>query len=581
MHALGLEHEFHLTTLDNDLADLGGVYDVMSTSVNNVNWENQTFPGAWLIMIKAAKKKDLLYGKNPDNLKLAYFQRLLWKLNWGYIDGDTYYLAMLGDKVVELKYLYLFLCRDTFPDLSKISISLNDLYLVSDPNLTILTTDVSDPNVPLMIKVARGKAKVKLEKFPNIPPNENALSVWRFYKLYNGKGAHTIDVSVDRLAQLLKDYNEARVEDEYQNLIEVKSTEYVNMKIDDVIESHLEVTGNVLAIYEELYGYRLRVPDFQYIKSGDVYAGSYHVWFTLPEIKGVPRDVANYYSVLLLQWVEPLLFSYGMQDIDSLCKSTFRMCGNNMYSGFGSTDPESLLGRPKTLREVIRDGAIFYGDGGQGTISKKDFDTNVKGLDGNDIMFTEGSPRISPVLLSGGLKTYFDHIEDFSGGKGKMEKLIGNDVRFLRNYGDEHALTEEDGRLVYAYAENGWIVSKLSEKSVLDRRMFAFEVRIFDNSSLELMADKMESMALIFQHAVDTSPNIDWCFLYEDWHRAMAESLYYGHSAILNDNYLTTINKIFGTNISKTLSLDKFWEELNEALYARYKGSVIYKAFVG
>lgn len=580
MHALGLEHEFRLCWKDsNKLAKVESVYKVLIDSINSIDWEKQNIPGAWVMKIKASEDKDLLY--EGGNLKLAYFQRMLDKFEWERMDEFDYFLAVLNDEVIELKYLYLFLCRDSFPDLEKISINWNDLYLVSNPNLKILTVSARDPRVPDLIKISKGRAKIKAKKLPDIPINDDAMTILRFYTAYKQYApVATGIVNVHHLVKFMRDFFDERVEDEHQRLIEVKSVDYLGAKVSDVIKTHKEVTDNVVSVYEGFYGMGMKVPTSQYIKKqkNSLYSGSYHVWFTLPKIEGVPRDVANYYAVLLLQWVEPLLFSYGMQDIDYLCKSTFRMCGNNMYSGFGSTDPESLLGRPKTLREVIRDGADFYGEGGQGLVSKKDLDETVKGSNGEEILFTEGSPRISPVLLTGGAKTYFDYIEDFSGGE-NMEKLIGNDIRFLKNY-EGHILADEDGKIIYAYIEDGWVMTELSEESVLDRRMYAFEVRIFDNSSLELMEHKMESMALIFQHAVDTMPDVDWCFLDEDWHRAMAESLYHGHNAVLNDNYLRKVNEIFGTNISKTLSLDSFWEKLVEDLYDRYNKSTIYKAFV-
>ena len=598
MHGLGLEHEFKIVTDENKILENFSIRKLISDSVNSIDWKNREkeLPGGWLLRIKKFLKEDKKGKKDKkviidideimykEDIKIIYFYFLKEKVgSFRTTLNNTHYVAYINDNKVDVKYLYLFLGISSFPSLDKISITLDDIYLIRNPELVIIKhKEKCDCD-----RIQIGKKKtVSSEEYRYLDFNYKTLTLFQIYNFYKKSDVNiNNNLNVNDIFKLLMLTNSGIIEDEHQNLIEMKNLHYKDIKNKDVINFHKENTKFLQTMYNNVYEHNVTITDSQYVENNEVYSGSYHVWFTLPKVINMERDVANYHSVSLLQWIEPLIFTYGLNDINYKCKSTFRMCGNNIYSGFGSTDPEKLLGKTKTISDVINiidyvkyDNGNFHFDNDQIFLRKKELKDIITDINDEDIYFIEGSKRVDNILFNSGSKTYFDYIEEFSGTK-IPEKTIGNDIRFEKNYIDILLTRNSDGNLTYVYETEHGLNFNMTKQEKFNKRHFAFEVRFFDNSSLDLMQYKIDSMLLVFQHAIKTKFDEGWCFLDDDWNRAMAESLYHGHTTVLNSEYLNKINLFFNTDLSIYLSLEDFWYELIEILYQRYNKSKVYKSF--
>ena len=371
----------------------------------------------------------------------------------------------------------------------------------------------------------------------------------------------------------------SRLELEYNNLIEVVNRDYTNAKLKEVIRFH----RGVIKYIDELFRLvNLDIRAFSGNMLQNSYGGSYHVWFTLPPIKNVPRDRANCYAISLLQWMEPMLFVHKQQNLDNVCKGTYRMCLNNDYAAFGTVNPKRLLGKNMTFGELLNKDCIDYYDitnntfevVGQVRVKSDVLNKNVT-VDGSDLKFVDSITRIHSYIVAENV-TYIDQIERV---KGEIAGLVGNDIRVDTSFTGQGPVVVKNGEDLqigyYEYKTD--TLFPYGEKETLKSRMFAFEVRIFDNSTLTVMESKIKDILLIFERGVELASD-DWCFEHPVWHDAMATALLEGPEAVLSDAYINKINTLLGVDV-KNQPINAYWEEAFEIMFNKYSSGTYYRSF--
>lgn len=601
MHGLGLEHEFRL--IDKEGESYMYEIDIHSLMVEMLYTTNKKavmehLPGAWILetnklepptgnvnknkWVKNITKNLFKYG-----LKLVYFYILFNKIHIN--DHNKIYVAYVNGNPVDLKYLYIFNMKAKIPAWHEIVLTLDDFDLLNSPDLEIVSYRIKKlangtklDHIPI-----DGGIVVSYDAYATMPNNPETGTIFTLYDLMQED--FPIDGSnsdVETTLLLLDLYSEDVLEDEEQGLIEIKNINFRDVTIDEVLEVHRSVIDVLTTSVRYISDVDVEVPGQQYIEDYDeeLYTGSYHVWFTLPPTDVVPdRNMANYHAVSLLQWLEPLLFTSKLSDIDGPCKSTYRMCGNNVYGGFGSTNPELLKSKTMTYWEAYNDAEyrkmFHYYREEQLNVERSWFDKVIKGPDGQDFPFTSDAGRYQMVLFQEGY-TYFDYIEEFSGEKMDM-KMIGNDIRSIPNSRNLSVEVDKGELYVQNISIGPGGNTSMSEDDKVDAMWYAFEVRIFDNAPLDVMGDKMRAMVLIFYHAITSQFDEGWCFHSQVWQKAMAESLYYGSSHTLSSSYMTMINTFCDVDIDIALSIDDYWSNLVDILHDRYHSEPFVKRFFG
>lgn len=595
MHGLGLEHEFLMVNDDGTVEDVD-IHKLVYDAIDRIDWANlgDRFSGSW--MVKAINNRS----EGSPNIRIAYFITLMSRMKSPHFSNNHYHVAFINNVPVNIKYLYIFNGVTDIPPLDTIKVTMKDFDRLSDENLKIMTLPSSTNVLPSFLKdrqavAISNKKLVTFDKFASMlkTPVHFVMSMISYWSSEPMRDLEPNDEELESVIGIVEPFIEESMEWEYGGFTEVKNLEYKNVKISDVIDYHEDMEHRLIDFFRFMgvSGNISQVPIAK--KDGKtVYSGSYHVWFTLPSMPNMTKRESNYHSVNLFQWLEPIIFTAYVANVDSVCKATYRMCGNNIYSGFGSTDPKSLLGEEKTYEEYLKHATIPR-DGDQIILKDDMKDKIVMGIGGKPALFVEDSSRLHKVLQSNASKLYFDHINEWSDAP--VNKFVGNDIRFASSYmKPDLAMIDDELRLVDTIQRErlsvgsgriAMIREKITDleeqEKLLDESIrMAFEVRIFDNAPLDVMKDKIEMMILLFCHAVTIKFDRDRCFNDDNWHLAMAESLYNGSGGSLNSCYMSDISMILDINLCPTLNINEIYNMVKDNLYARYHKHMIYKSFV-
>ena len=424
--------------------------------------------------------------------------------------------------------------------------------------------------------------------------------------------------------------------------IEFKTFEFKNKNYKNMLDDLINIENTFFAIVNEIPEFKNLVNKYgkiTYHHTGSLnktivlnnlqnnfseilkdYAGSFHVWITIPYTsKDSPEIFINKHVNLAnrLQLLEPIFASYFTSpDIESIgnnlshSRTSLRQFLNN-YAGYGTSDISLLYGIDKSniseyylSKEDVLNGnkinvnlkkEIYYNDNiiknYDGLMNRSATSKNFKFLNYysnkncnnnfhiNDyIMQVFKNTKIRPLLDSYN-ETYLPLGADIR--TSNMNKLFYPSVE--NNYQKIYILEDNIFNLYY-YDKTNKIITKKpkynmkSYKKIMKDERIGIEFRIFDHFPTYNMIQFLAILAQIVSYTTINYNKLTKRELYinqQYWHDEMAKSMIKGFEYKLDNKYIKIIEKEFSINISKNEKnqingedfFNIFYEVMDKRLY--------------
>jgi len=345
---------------------------------------------------------------------------------------------------------------------------------------------------------------------------------------------------------------------------------------------------NIISLYDGV------LEDIIYTKD---YFGSYHLWLTMPS-KSLSKFVDETTKLAkLLQWVEPMFFSFYTNNIHN-GEGSFRY-RFNPNSGYGTSDPD-LFKKKITKFEYVRyidgrdmdnldldhikyaDDMCVYDNNGKKII-------NYEMLGERNITSDEILKRLSCNKKQ--IKTYLDILWEES----KIPDMrLGADIRSpywknnfipkLKKNWEPINIMKKDRR-IYRYYFNRETkkitqTPPYSKSKTKDRT--GFEFRVFDNMDIKHMQNIMNFSILIYIAIINKRKNnITKALLSSSWNRTLANCLMKGVNQFkLSNAYTKRICEMLEIKQKNFGNIVNLFQYCADELHNKYKNNSIYKKMV-
>jgi len=362
--------------------------------------------------------------------------------------------------------------------------------------------------------------------------------------------------------------------------------------------------------------------DYKFTEVVKDYAGSFHVWVTIPySSKELPELFINKHINLAnrLQLLEPIFASYFTSpDIESIgndlkhSRSSLRHFLNN-YAGYGTSDISLLYGIDKNNIDeyYLSKEDVLNGDKIDIYLKKKIYENNkiIKDYDGltqrygtsNNFKFLkENIDKNNNSIINDYLMQIFKNtkIKPFKNKYGYSTIIpLGADIRttsmnklFYKkvedNYKKVYILENNVFNLYYHDTINNIITNKPKynlkayKKFMKDERI-GIEFRIFDHFPTYEMIQFLAILSEIVCYSTLHYKTLEKKELYinqQYWHDEMAKSLISGFEYKLDTKYIKAIEKEFSIDISKNeISGEDFFNIFYDNMNKKLNKVEIYK----
>lgn len=389
--------------------------------------------------------------------------------------------------------------------------------------------------------------------------------------------------------------------------IEIKSEKPVRATIGsiagelDAREREVVAAAKKVAVQDGLQGTvgilphgQVVLDDSPSISMKPTYAGSYHVWITLPHVTGPKFDHDSFvkdHAVLVraLQWMEPLMLACmpcdprcpGMPSTE-YSRASLRSRMNGL-SGFGTGD---MSAKP-AKRPVMCYASLDALNAGDKPMLVETDDVSLVTKDGTrlNLMACQQSHRYDE---SRGVA---DRWED---GTGFPIHNAGNDVRYLTCWscdgGETHhsAATWVEKTSAFIKTKDGIRVAVLDDKtgsyrsgsSCVDGKPIGIEFRIFDHVPGEFAKDLLSTVVLVAAAASAMKSTPAFAAKDAAWMLQMRDCAAHGSRVPVSKAYWAALSSVLGVPAGKLPATA--YDAMNAVLTAMhrvYKGSKVAKLF--
>jgi hypothetical protein len=333
--------------------------------------------------------------------------------------------------------------------------------------------------------------------------------------------------------------------------VEVKSAKFRNATIDSIASELRTREAAVLKRSRELAPAGTRVallPRAQVVQDGtETYAGSFHVWITLPHVPGPSFDHAAFVRdhsrlVASMQHLEPLLLACMPMDPrapgsgDEFSRASMRSRMNGL-SGFATaTMPVSPKARKVMCYASLE--SLNAGDDPVVVTTAEILETTKAGAEINVLACSEQSRG-----------TELDH--DWNSGTGARYQNTGTDFRFntcwscVNRWGDDKPAYYKDAKGRIRTAQKTIKSGKWVPRKSCAPNMTGVEFRVFDH----LMIPHEDLLGIVVIAAAagkaTENPSSDPC-----WMTQMLRCARYGSRTPVSSGYWAALCKAFGVKAS-------------------------------
>lgn len=335
--------------------------------------------------------------------------------------------------------------------------------------------------------------------------------------------------------------------------VEVKSSKFRNATIDSIASELRSREAAVLKRGRELAPAGTRVallPRAQVVQDGtETYAGSFHVWITLPHVPGAGFDHTAFVRdhsrlVASMQHLEPLLLACMPMDPrapgsgDAYSRASMRSRMNGL-SGFAAA---TMTVAPKARKVMCYASleSLNAGDDPAVVTTAEILETTKDGAEINVLACSEQSRG-----------TELDH--DWNSGTGAGYQNTGTDFRFntcwtcVNKWGDDKPAYYKDVKGRIRTAQKTTKTGKWVPRKACAPNMTGVEFRVFDHLTIP-HEDLLGIVVLVAAAGKATeNPSNDPC-----WMAQMLKCARYGSRAPVSSGYWSALCKALGVKASET-----------------------------